>query len=526
MSYKETMRVIKNRTKMIGYAYERIDSYNNMPSGVFVTNMLDDDRDREFDALFEGITIKLDRELRVFSGDDVKTSRNRNGPNRDSDPILMLKNGKFDYTFNDVVQTPIEMVFNFTEKNIVVGTRDGFKKMYVPITDPDFEHMSGRVVIITSRYFNNPVSVRRLTGEDYYPENMYKKMLANEGTENKDVMLCLKFLIDNRKNILDNNLLMKYANCIIVNSVTEISPNETTDEDMERGVYLEDRDMIVRHGDLTDRITFPVGNIQKVPMNAVCRTLKENEIICFINDPVNEVGDRYTLFAGAVVKIPKTGDLDLPAGLYVMVGNGEYETVCSIDQIKDNRYVHKSREEALEGGDVITLKEHERKLELASRQDRHMDIKHEQEMAKLKSSKEEYEYKLEAAKRAQELKDKEVEDRERKLKEEAEARERSHEADMEKIREEQRARREKHQADMEKLHEEARMRKEKHDADMDALRRELEDERRKEKVSQIKHNNDMSKLDREAMIEGVKTVAGVVTAGTLLYMTYQKLTKD
>lgn len=305
-----------------------------------------------------------------------------------------VKENRIDVTHNDLMIGPVKFLFNFTLKDISLKDENGLVKTFSPIVNNKMEEFYGKVVIFEITPINLPQTVRQRTGVENYllsMSNLYHK------SGNKKLIKTAKmydFISEHYREELENNPNDPKANSIKVVSMIALEGLDIETLSRE-DIYLSEWDLVLSYKNISEMSDNPkasLGGLDPSEMNLV---IKENSIVTYINDPDNELSDRYISVIGKVIKVPVIKSPHKAKGFYiVMPEEGDsHGHVYTLDGIKDSKYIHKSKEEALTGADLNELykKENDRlKSELdrekieSERERSILQIEHDKTLLKLR----------------------------------------------------------------------------------------------------------------------------------------------
>lgn len=271
-----------------------------------------------------------------------------------------------DVRTNDLFVGAQRVCLNFLDKNIVITSREGIPKLYRPITSKAFPEAQGKILIYSVFAVNTPAGLRSAGYHDNPLETVKTRLINANMSVSKEVAKLLEYALQ-KCHEADPSI----SHTLKIVTVTTIDSGYV--DAMNRGVeiYLHDKDLQISTKDI-DKVELHNRLRPNVNDPNIIAGLRENGVSCYIVDNNNRIGDRYTLVAGMVKKIPKIKSTSQYEGLHILSLDEakipNLDDHIPLEKIDESRYIFKSQEEALNGADTRTryLNEtEERKIKLA-----------------------------------------------------------------------------------------------------------------------------------------------------------------
>ncbi len=303
--------------------------------------------------------IKLDsvNEFRFTTGENISsdivsynehTSSQRPLPN-------ILNNSRINVTANDLFVGGITMCLNFTKYCVTLVSSFGIPKMYRPLDNVKFPEYEGSLVFFTIHTVNSPQSVKNSFGYQNYLEKLYANRSGGHSLKDEEFSETLNFILNN----LHNNRSITdtvASDTLKIATVITVSQEEFFYKKTKQDVYIQNKGILASLNSVVDVSPHPSFIDAVIDDKAILEGIRENGVSCFIVDNEDLIGDRYINFAGQVIKVPKHKNRDKVNGLYIGSLDSDKhfttENLTSLDDLEQNRYLYKSAEEALDGGDL------------------------------------------------------------------------------------------------------------------------------------------------------------------------------
>lgn len=358
--------------------------------------------------IIDFINIKCDNDIKFTLGENINddlSTYNANTRLSRLDKNIRL-NTKINVSTNDLYINPIHLMMNCTEYNISSVSRNGIPKLYLPLESSRLESFRGSVLILTVHTVTSPVTVKNVYGYVNYLDNLRAKYLSKRDSSNSYVYKRLDYIIDklsNIKSVMDG----LSSNTIKLVTMSRINQQEFFIKDKRRNIHLEEQDVTISLEDPVKMDDHPYRKFDAGGNGKLINNIRENGVSCFIVDNNDKLSDRYYMFAGKVMKIPKVKDSTKVDGLYLLsIDNNksiDKEDIIDLEDVDKNPFIFKSEEEAKFNSDVKKRGVEDIEVKKIKMQDRSIELKAEYDN-KLKEMETYYKTKqLEMEERSKEL---------------------------------------------------------------------------------------------------------------------------
>lgn len=441
--------------------------------------------------------IKLDcvNDFRFTTGENISDDILSYNSNTSSQRPLsnIIANNRIDISANDLFVGGILMCMNFTRYCVTLVSSTGVPKMYRPLESIKFPEYEGYLIFFTIHTVNSPVSIKNSFGFQNYIEKIYSARSSDNTAKDKELSEFLSFILNNlqgNRNITDSVI----SDTIKVVTAYQIHESEFLNRKQKQDIYIQNKGILASLDNVVDVSPHPLFNDAVIDDKTILEGIRDNGVSCFIIDNDDLIGDRYINFAGQVIKVPKHKSKSKVNGLYIGSLDGDkhftLENLTSLEDLDDNKYIYKSYEQALDGGDLKTK------------------FMEETELRRIIRNEEAQASKLEYEKAFRELEEK---SRQRVLAIEEQSKNRVNE-----------------------LEEQARISKLEYEKQLRDIT--LQIEQTKEKTTSVKHtleNKGMKKkakyeedrYQRDSVIETIKTVGAIAGLALGIFALYTKMTK-
>lgn len=307
--------------------------------------------------LLDFISIKSVGEIKFTTGENVKDDvivyNERTTTQRPTRHVL--HRSKLDVTSNDLFAGGITLCLNFTRFNLTVVGPFGLPKMYRPLTSEKLIEFDGKLIFLTIHTLNSERSVHEQTGIYKYLESLKNKRTGGNTQKEREYNSLLNYVINNLES--NTNLTDEVASDTLkVCTVFVVKEEDIFQGEKASELYIPNKGFLVTSNNVLDASPHPTFKDAITNDKDVIEAIKQHGIACFINDPDDLIGDRYFNFAGEVIKVPKIKSREKVSGLYVGSLDASksftLENVTELDKLEQNKYLYKSAEEALDGGDL------------------------------------------------------------------------------------------------------------------------------------------------------------------------------
>lgn len=267
----------------------------------------------------------------------------------------VMRSNKLDITSNDLFMGGITLCLNFTRFKLTVVGPFGIPKMYRPLESDKFQEFHGKVLFLTIHTLNSQKSIHDHWNVYNYLEQLKHRRTGSNGVKDKEFNGLIDYVINNLEaniNVTDEIL----SNTIKVCTCYEVKEEEIFNGNEPGELYIPNKGVLITSNDVVTASPHPLFKEAITSDKGVLNAIKERGIACFIVDNENLIGERYFNFAGEVIQIPKVKSDTHANGLYIgsMDANKSFtvDNITSLDKLDENKYVYKSAEEALDGGDL------------------------------------------------------------------------------------------------------------------------------------------------------------------------------
>lgn len=307
--------------------------------------------------LLDLIHIKSVGEIKFTTGenvrDDVIVFNERTTTQRPTRHVM--HKSKLDVTSNDLFAGGITMCLNFTRFNLTVVGPFGIPKMYRPLTSEKFIEFDGKLIFLTIHTLNSERSVYEQTGIYKYLESLKNKRTGSNSNKDREFNSLLNYVINNLES--NTNLTDEIASDTLkVCTVFVVKEEDIFQGEKASELYIVNKGFLVTSNNVVDASPHPTFKDALMNDKGVLEAIKQHGIACFINDPDDLIGDRYFNFAGEVIKVPKIKSKEKVSGLYIgsldAAKSFTIDNITELDKLDQNKYLYKSAEEALDGGDL------------------------------------------------------------------------------------------------------------------------------------------------------------------------------
>lgn len=406
-------------------------------------------------------------------------------------PSEQLAETKLDVSVNELTLGSQKYILNLTQSAITIIDSDAIPKVYLPLENTSLTAFAGSILIIEITNLNNKEIVSAYGGTDNYL-GVYESLLERHKVDKTIAYKASKIfqMANDLYNKLEYNKVQPRSNSIKVVGVKEI-----------KGEYIVDLNNGKTIFDKEFSITISMNNLMNVRPNPVTTTNYKfqvalncndriNSVQAFINDPDDDIDDRYLAVGPDVIKIPKIKDPS-EEPMFKMIIHVEDGKETKIEEplheIDNLPYIYTSKEEARIGMSKDRLYE----KELAEKR-----IKSELTKLSINDSIEAQRIELEKEKREWD-------------------RERRH---------------------LEKVREETLNSKAEESLKLELKKNELEKERELMKLQMLSYNHDrtrenetmkfhydVQRANKDTTLQTLKVVGGVVALGAAAFAVYKKL---
>ena len=271
-----------------------------------------------------------------------------------------------DVRTNDLFIGAQRVCLNFLDRNVIITSREGIPKLYRPLTSKAFPDYQGKILIYSVLTINTPAGLRAAGYHDNPLELVKNRLINTNMNISREVSKMLEYALQKCQ---EADPGVSHTLKLIVVSTIEGHYIEA----MKRGVevYMPDKDLQVS---LRKMGEVELHNRLRAGTNdpGVIEGVRENGVACYIVDNSDQIGDRYTLVAGMVKKIPKVKSTTQYEGLHILsLDESKLPTPDAhipLDKIDESRFIFKTHEEALSGADARTKylnESEERKVKMA-----------------------------------------------------------------------------------------------------------------------------------------------------------------
>lgn len=454
----------------------------------------------------------------------------RNNPNSSlAESVIRTK--YIDVTRNDLSFSSDIVILNFTDKAISVCNDRGIVKMYAPIRNETMESHRGHIYFLEVTSLNNPDFTREYFEDTDYVATMMTKYNQKVSKASPRELFKAIDLYTKAKEIYDSVIINggTFTNNSI--KVINLLPIDNFSiQEMYKGKeihVLEYKALMSMKGPSEMGLNKYLNTDYTLTSN-VLSLLSKHNITCFINDPHNEIGERFTYIAGNVVRIPKIQDRSQRAkfhmrfsGLEVtrkheLLEDGILET--SLIEMDDLPYIYKTVEDAEVGANRELLAEKE--FIIRENALRNEKLRAELELSELKKAMDHEKLKADS-----DLLDKrkEIES----LKMEMETLKASN--DINRTERKDDFEEKKYEREMLLEEEKAKLAKakERWDLEREQLKADLarSNYNHEREMNSIKYQQENNKTNNEAVLQTLKTIGGVVALAAVGYTIYKNFSK-
>lgn len=436
-----------------------------------------------------------------------------------------------DVTRNDLSFSSDIIILNFTDKAISVCNDKGIVKMYAPLRNVNLEAHRGHVYFVEVNSLNNGDFVSNYFDDpDYLSTIISKYNQKVSKTSPRDLFKTID-VFTKVKEIHDSVVLNggKFvSNSIKVISLLPIDNYYVQELHKGKEVHvLEYKALMSMSGPSEMGFNKYIDTDYTLTSN-VLSLLSKHNMTCFINDPRNEIGERFTYIAGNVVRIPKMHDKGQTSKLYMRFSGLEITKEnellednileISLEEMDELPYIYKTVEDAEAGANRELLAEKE--FIIRENTLRNEKLRAELELSELKKAMDHEKLKADS-----DLLDKrkEIES----LKMEMEALKASN--DINRTERKDDFEEKKYEREMLLEEEKAKLAKakERWDLEREELKASLarSNYNHEREMNSIKYQQENNKTNNEAVLQTLKAVGGVVALAAVGYTIYKNFSK-
>lgn len=407
---------------------------------------------------------------------------------------------KLDVSINDINIGSTDLVFNFTDFNIVTYNKYNIPMMLAPLDNKILrDKYRGKIVFMTIHRLNNPAIVSDMAGinknyiKDIKEKTRYRKLVNSKFNDFCKVIDFADLAWD------DVDYLSQDYKCNTIKVVTigMLDGDRLINNNVTTSILIMNKDILITRDNLFSYKENPSLN-NEVDITAFKDKIIPNSRFLYIIDNDDNIGDRYYNVNGLTERIPKIKNSQHAGnGLYNATFTEDFnikiEEYVPIEKLDEVKYVYRTREEAEYGANKVELynqqiKQKEAKLKETEMHYKQMELELQNTIIK---NKEEYERLSHEVKKEQDLFKKEQD----RLKAEYDDRVRQKEEDYLKL---------------------------KHKLDRGSGRNKLKQDK---ESYRMKNEYDNIKYKRDSTLETIKTVAAVAGVIATGFVLYNKLSK-
>ena len=287
--------------------------------------------------------------------DDIVTYNENATARRLSDSVQ--KRTRLNATQNDLLIDPVQLALNFTRYNLTIASGANTPKMFRPLTNDSFREYEGKLVILKVSTLTSPVTFNSIYGVANYMETLLEKNRNKTGPGYLSQDVFLRSVMSFWSSLSDIPQA-SLQDTLKVCQIREIPESEFVEHGVFRTLRLTGTNLTISGLSIVEIADNPALTQLGESEGVVLDTVRTHGVSCYIVDPDDQLGPRYYSFAGHVREVPKEKHPDMTPGLYIVSTDKNArltpENFTPLENIDDNRYIYKSREEAEHGADLKT----------------------------------------------------------------------------------------------------------------------------------------------------------------------------
>lgn len=274
-----------------------------------------------------------------------------------------VTDSKLDVSANELTLGSQKYVINLTQSTITIVDSSGIPKVYLPLENTSLTPFNGSILIVEINNLNTKEIASRYGGTDNYLD-VYLSLIDRHDLNSKvSIKLCNMFkLVNSLYTKLEFDNITPASNSVKVVSVKEITGEYVVDMDNGKTLFDREYGMTISTKKLMHALPNPVTTKEYQFQTEFCGADTINTVRTFINDPHDEIGDRFMAVGGEVIKIVKLKDNQRPPKFHLVLRNDEgtfeYKEFF-LEDLDTLPFIYKTKEEARAGMTKDRLLENE-----------------------------------------------------------------------------------------------------------------------------------------------------------------------